>query len=65
MSNTGLFGRELTHLPNDKIWDCPKLKAFADIIISLTQKSKFVSGWIESIVENEENADCQNFLLSP
>ena len=40
----------LNSLPNDKILDKSKFKAFADDKIILTQKLKFVLGRVESIV---------------
>ena len=39
----------LNSLPNDKILDLSKFKAFADSQISLTQKLKFVLGRVENI----------------
>ena len=43
-------------LPNDKILDWSKLKAFADKKITVTQKLKFVLGRVKNIVEKGENA---------
>ena len=40
----------LNSLPNDKILDQSRLKAFADDTIKVTQKLKFVLGWVENIV---------------
>ena len=37
-------------LPDDKISDWSKLKAFADEKINVTEKLKFVLGMIENIV---------------
>ena len=69
------FGKELTlvqfvvkkfnSLPNDKILDWSKLKAFADEKINVTEKLKFVLGRVESIVGKGENAGFQHFLLFP
>ena len=52
-------------LPNDKILDWSKLKAFADNKINLIKRSKYVSVWVENIVEKGENAHFQHFLLFP
>ena len=50
-------------LPNDKILDWSKLKAFADAKINVTQMLKFVFTMVENIVGKEENAG-YHFLLS-
>ena len=50
-------------LPNNKILDQSKLKAFADDKITVTQKMKFAWRRVENIVGKEENADYQHFLL--
>ena len=55
----------LNSLPNDKILDWSKLKAFADDKLNATEKLKFVLGWIENIVGKGENAGFQHFLLFP
>ena len=52
-------------LPNDKILDWSKLKAFADDTINVTQKFKFVLGRVENIVGKGENAAHCHFLLFP
>ena len=52
-------------LPNDKIVDLPKFKAFADVKINGTQKLKFDLGGVKNIVEKGENADDQHSLLFP
>ena len=52
-------------LPNDKILDGSKLKAFADDKINVNKKIKFALGRIESIVGKGENAGYQHFLLFP
>ena len=52
-------------LPNNKILDWSKLKAFADGSINVTEKSNFVLGRIENIVGKGENAVHQHFLLFP
>ena len=52
-------------LPNNKIIDCSKLRAFADGKIYVTEKLKFVIGRVENIVGKGENAGYQHFLLFP
>ena len=47
-------------IPNDKILDWSKLKAFADDKINVTEELKFVLGRVENIVGKGEN-----FLLFP
>ena len=57
----------INSLPNDKISDLSKLKAFADDKINTTHKLKFASGQTEkenSVVKGE-NAGYQHFLLFP
>ena len=51
-------------LPNDKILDWSKLKAFADDNVNLTQKWKFHLGRVENIVGKGENAGYQHFSFS-
>ena len=41
------------------------LKAFADDKINVTEKFKFVLGWVENMVRKEENNGYQHFLLFP
>ena len=43
-------------LPNDKMLDWLKLKAFADGKINVTEKLKFVLVRVQNIVEKGENA---------
>ena len=50
-------------LPNDKILDWSKLKAFADKKVNVNQKSKFAFGRLENFVGKGENAGYQHFLL--
>ena len=50
-------------LPNYKILDWSKLKAFADDKIKVTEKLKFVLERVENIVGRGENAAFQHFLL--
>ena len=52
-------------LPNNKILDLSKFKAFTDDKLNVTQKLKFDLGSIESIVEKGENAGYQHFFLFP
>ena len=51
-------------LPN-KLLDLPKLKAFADDKMNVTQKLKSALGGVENIVGKGENAGNQDFLLCP
>ena len=55
----------LNPLPDNKISGLPKLKAFADDKLNVTQNVKVVFHRIESIVGKEENAGYQHFLLFP
>ena len=52
-------------LPDVKISDWSKLKAFADNKLSVTQNVKVVFHRIEDVVDKEENAGYQLFLLLP
>ena len=52
-------------VPNNKLLDSSKLKAFADNKINVTEKLKFVSGRVENIVGKGENGGYQHFLLFP
>ena len=57
--------RMLNSLPNDKILDMTKLKAFADDKINVAQIMISVFDWVEDIVGQGENASNQHFLLFP
>ena len=60
------FARVLLNpLPDHKILGLPKLKAFADDKLNVTQNIEVVFHRIENIVENEENAGDQHFILFP
>ena len=52
-------------LADDKILCLPKLKAFVDDNSNVTQNVKAVFHRIKNIVEREENAGYQHFLLFP
>ena len=53
-------------LPNYKILDWSKLKAFADNKINVTEKLKFNLGRVENIMAKGENGGGnQHFLLCP
>ena len=52
-------------LPNDKILDETKLKAFADDRMNEAQMMISVFDRVENIVGKGENAGYQHFLLSP
>ena len=58
-------GARLNSLPNDKILDQSKLKAFADYRLKVIHVTKFVLDKIENIVGKEENAGHQHFLHFP
>ena len=60
-----LCNLSLNPLPNDNILGLPKLKAFADNKIKVTENLKFVLWRIENIVGKGENAGYQHFLLFP
>ena len=55
----------INSLPNEKLLDGSKFKAFADDNINMTEKFKFVLGRVENIMEKGENAGYQHFLLFP
>ena len=61
----GLFPRSVNSLPNNKILDQSKFKAFADDKINVTKNLRFVSGREENIVGKGENTRYQHFLLFP
>ena len=65
MWNCPLTDRKFNSLPNDKILDWFKSKAFADDKINATEKWTFVLGRAENIVGKGENAGYQHFLLFP
>ena len=52
-------------LPNDKILDWSKLKAFADKKIKVLKKMISVFDRVENIVGKEENAGYKHFPLFP
>ena len=58
-----IFLRVRNSLPNKKVLDWSKCKAFADDKMNVTIKFKFVLGWVENIVGKGENAGYQHFLL--
>ena len=55
----------INSLPNDKIVDQSKLKAFADDKNKCNLKLKFVLRRVENSVGKGENAGYQHFILSP
>ena len=57
--------KDFNSIPNDKILDWSKLKAFADNKVNVTKKLKFVLGTEQNIVGKEEIAGNQHFLLFP
>ena len=52
-------------LPNDKMLDSSKFKAFADDKINVGKKTETVYGKLENNVGKGENAGYQHFLLFP
>ena len=64
-SKVGIVSKRVNSLLNDKIQDWSKLKAQADNKINATEESKFVLQRVENIVQKEENAGYQHFLLFP
>ena len=52
-------------LPNDKILDWSKFKAFAEDKENVTQKLKFMFKMVENLVGKGENSGYQHFLLFP
>ena len=59
------MGIYLNPLPDDKISDWSKLKAFADDKLNVTKSIRVVSHRIVNIVGKEENAGYQHVLLFP
>ena len=57
--------RVVHSLPNDKILDWSKLKAFADATVKFAKMMIFVFDRVENIVGKGENAGYQHFLLFP
>ena len=60
-----LVRHQFNPLPDDKILDQSKLKAFPDNNLKVYQKLKFALGRVEYIVGKEGNAGYQHFLLFP
>ena len=57
--------KRVNSLPNNKILDWSKLKAFADEKLNVTEKLKFVLGRVENIMGKGKNAGYQHFFLFP
>ena len=55
----------LNSLPNNKILDCTKFKAFANDKMNVTQRLKFVLEMVETIWEKEKMPGYKHFLLFP
>ena len=53
----------MNSLPNDKILEWFKLKAFADDKVKVLKRMIFVSDRVENVVGKGENASHQYFLL--
>ena len=60
---TFLVGRywDFNSLPNNKILDWSKFKAFADDKLNVTEKIKFVSGRVETFWKKEKMLVTSNF----
>ena len=56
-------GSSITSVPNDKILDQSKLKAFADVKLNVNQNLKFELERVETNAGKGENAGYQHFLL--
>ena len=70
LSSNNVFRRQRTtaqlqYLPNDKVLNRSKLKAFADDKINVNEVLKISFGRVENIVGRGENAGYQHFLLFP
>ena len=52
-------------LPDDKILDMTKLKAYADDKLNIVKMMISLFNKVENTVEKGENAGCQHFLLFP
>ena len=52
-------------LPNDKVLEVTKLKAFPDVKINVAQMLIYVFDQIENLVGKGQNAGYKHFLLSP
>ena len=55
----------LNPLPNNKIFDVTKLKAFADDKLKVDRMLTFLRDTVENTLGKEENAGYQHFLLFP
>ena len=53
----------MNSLPNDKIFDLPKLKAFLDDTFRVAEMVKYFFDRVKSIVGKGENAGFKHFLL--
>ena len=73
IKNQGLFGKSLKHiiitsfntLPNHKIINMTKLKAFPNDKSDVAIMKITLLDWVENTVEKGENAGYQHFLLFP
>ena len=60
-----MTGIVLNPLPNDKIKDVTKLKAFADDKLNIVKMMVSLYDRVEKAVEKRENAGYQHFLFFP
>ena len=58
-------GNGFNPIPNAKILDGFKLKAFTDDNLKVIKMMIYVLDWVEKHSEKGENADYQHFLLFP
>ena len=58
-------GKSVNYLPNDKIQDRFKLKAFADDKSNMNKKLNSLLGRVENIMGKGDNANYQHFFLFP
>ena len=59
------YVEQVNSLPNDKILDQSKLKAFADDKIDFVEMMIYILDMVENTVGKGENAGYQHFLLFP
>ena len=66
--NAGLNSRvreTFNSLPNNKIWDQSKFKAFPDGILNATHKLNFFRRRVENIIGKGKNNGIEHFLFFP
>ena len=63
--NLQIFFLTFNPLPNDRILDVTKLKAFADDKLNVAKMMIYLLKWVENTVGKGENAGYMHFLLFP